>query len=215
MTRSYSEWRLEKLSDPRRAARYLNAAKKDSKEAFLHALKNVIQANQVAKVAREAGVSRESVYRSFSAEGNPTFDTLSAILEAVDIDFSFSPIVHAASESQSGPLTVGGAIEAKTLNGNVPKLSFMGAGAVAYFLPANVLGTSVDVNPINCQQGAAPWIVVNIQDNLSAAVQGTIQTSGSMVRWGTIDQSQNTMINVDCLKPLSRSTGSVRECVNA
>jgi probable addiction module antidote protein len=89
MVKTYSQWRLEKLSDPERAARYLNAAKRDSKEAFLHAVKNVVQANQVARVAREAGVSRESVYRSFSADGNPTFDTLSAILEALNIGIEF------------------------------------------------------------------------------------------------------------------------------
>jgi probable addiction module antidote protein len=98
-TASYNEWRLEKLSDPVRAARYLNAAKKDSKEALLYALKNVIQANQVAKIAREAGISRESVYRSFSAEGNPTFDTLSDVLVALDIDYEFMPKAYAGARS--------------------------------------------------------------------------------------------------------------------
>jgi probable addiction module antidote protein len=110
-TRSYSEWRLEKLSDPVRAARYLNAAKKDSKEALLYALKNVIQANQVAKIAREAGISRESVYRSFSAEGNPTFDTLSDVLVALDIDYEFIPKEH----SSSGPSPSPGAGKGKTM----------------------------------------------------------------------------------------------------
>jgi len=33
-TRSYSSWRADKLSDPERAARYLNAALNESKEAF-------------------------------------------------------------------------------------------------------------------------------------------------------------------------------------
>lgn len=99
--KTYAAWRLEKLSDPKRAARYLNAAKRDSKEAFLHAVKNVVQANQVARVAREAGVSRESVYRSFSAEGNPTFDTLSSVLEALNIGIEFVP-TGSASEGGSG-----------------------------------------------------------------------------------------------------------------
>jgi probable addiction module antidote protein len=98
-TKRYSAWRNEKIEDPVRAARYLNAARKESKEAFLHAVKNVVQANQVTRVAREAGVSRENVYRSFSAEGNPTFDTLSAVLEALNIQIEFSPLV---SESEHG-----------------------------------------------------------------------------------------------------------------
>jgi probable addiction module antidote protein len=100
--KTYAAWRVEKLSDPKRAARYLNAAKRDSKEAFLHAVKNVIQANQVARVAREAGVSREGVYRSFSAEGNPTFDTLSSVLEALNIGIEFVPAGSIASEGRSG-----------------------------------------------------------------------------------------------------------------
>jgi probable addiction module antidote protein len=87
--KTYAQWRLEKLSNPERAARYLNAAKRDSREAFLHAIKNVVQANQVARIAREAGVSRESVYRSFSADGNPTFDTLSSVLDALNIGIEF------------------------------------------------------------------------------------------------------------------------------
>ncbi len=177
-TRSYSEWRLEKLSDPARAARYMNAAKKDSKEAFLHALKNVIQANQVARVAREAGVSRESVYRSFSAEGNPTYDTLSSILEAVDIDLLFDPM-HSASKSQSGPHTATVTfattqectIESETLNGNISKQGFMAGGAVRFFLPDNVVNApATGASPYshsvcnNWQSGVSPLGTVQEQD---------------------------------------------------
>jgi probable addiction module antidote protein len=86
-TRKYSQWRLEKLSDPERAARYLNAAKRESKEAFLYALKNVIQAHQVSKIAKDAGVSRESVYRSFSADGNPTLYTFDSVLDVLGMDW--------------------------------------------------------------------------------------------------------------------------------
>ncbi len=140
-TRTYGQWRLERLADPARAARYLNAAKKESKEAFLHALKNVIQAREVAKVAREAGVSRESVYRSFSADGNPTYDTLSAVLEAVDIDFSFAPIVHVAYGPQrlEPATTCSGGVDVDAPNGNIAKNGFFETGAVKYFLPENVV----------------------------------------------------------------------------
>jgi probable addiction module antidote protein len=99
--RTYSQWRQEKLTDPERVARYLTAAKRESREAFLHAVKNVIQANQVTKIAKEVGVTRESVYRSFSAEGNPAFYTIDAVLEALDIEIGFSPTAKTA-----GPLPV-------------------------------------------------------------------------------------------------------------
>jgi probable addiction module antidote protein len=111
--KTYNQWRLEKLSSPEQAARYLNAAKRDSKEALLDAVKNVIQANQVARVAREAGVARESVYRSFSAEGNPTFDTLDSVLAAVGIKITFeaedssSPANPFAGGSSPAPVNIG------------------------------------------------------------------------------------------------------------
>lgn len=91
-TRSFSEWRQQKLADPTRAVRYLKAAKKESNEAFLHAVKNVIQANEVARIAREVGVSRESIYRSFSAEGNPAFHTVEDILKVVGIELDFKVV---------------------------------------------------------------------------------------------------------------------------
>ena len=85
--KTYAQWRQDKLSDPSRALRYLRAAKADSREAFFHAIKNVIQANQVTRIARKVGVARESVYRSFSAEGNPAFTTLESVLAEVGIVF--------------------------------------------------------------------------------------------------------------------------------
>lgn len=97
-TKTYAQWRQEKLADPERAARYLNAAYRDSKEAFQYAVLNVIQAHKVAKVAKHVGVARESVYRSFSADGNPAFYTVDAVMKLADIDIEFK----AASERHRG-----------------------------------------------------------------------------------------------------------------
>ena len=82
-TRPYREVLLERLANPEVAAYYLNAAIEDSPESFLKALKNVAQAHQMAKVAKDAGVQRETLYRSFSEQGNPTFATLSSVLGAL------------------------------------------------------------------------------------------------------------------------------------
>ncbi len=85
--KTYAQWRQEKLAEPARAVRYLRAASRESNEAFLHAVKNVIQANQVTKIAKEVGVARESIYRSFSEEGNPAYLTVKAVLEAIGLEF--------------------------------------------------------------------------------------------------------------------------------
>jgi probable addiction module antidote protein len=103
-TRSYSDWRQQKLADPVRAVRYLKAAKKQSNEAFLHAVKNVIQANEVARIARKVGVSRESIYRSFAADGNPAFHTVDDILKVVGIELDFK--VVGVGEPTSTPSNV-------------------------------------------------------------------------------------------------------------
>ena len=37
----------------------------------------------MSRVAKDAGVQRETLYRSFSEQGNPTFETLSSVLGAL------------------------------------------------------------------------------------------------------------------------------------
>ena len=89
-TKPYRASLLTALADPNEAAHYLNAAIEDSSEMFLKALRNVAQARQMAKVAREAGVTRESLYRATSEAGNPTLETLLSILQAMDLKMEFA-----------------------------------------------------------------------------------------------------------------------------
>ncbi len=87
-TTSYRQSLLNALQDPLEASAYLNAALEDSPKAFLKALKNVAQARQMSRVAKDAGIQRETLYRSFSEQGNPTFETLSSVLEALGMKLS-------------------------------------------------------------------------------------------------------------------------------
>jgi probable addiction module antidote protein len=85
---SYHHALLESLKDPEEAREYLNAALDDSSKAFLKALKNVAQANSMTRVAREAGIQRETLYRSLSETGNPTWETLLGVLTTVGFHFT-------------------------------------------------------------------------------------------------------------------------------
>ena len=76
-TRPYRDLRLERLANPEVAAHYLNVTLENSPGEFLSALRNVAKARQMAKVAKEAGVQRETLYRSLSEQGNPTWGYLS------------------------------------------------------------------------------------------------------------------------------------------
>lgn len=50
---------------------------------FIHALNTAARAKGMTEVARQAGVTRASLYKSLSAEGNPRFETISKIIEAL------------------------------------------------------------------------------------------------------------------------------------
>lgn len=84
-TKSYRSYLHSKLNNPIVAANYLNAALEDSAEAFLRALRNVSEAHRMAKVAEDAGLSREAMYRTLSDEGNPRLRSLEGILKAVGL----------------------------------------------------------------------------------------------------------------------------------
>ena len=53
---------------------------------FISALGDVARAYSMGRVADAAGVSRESLYRSFSAEGNPRFATVMNALTAMGLE---------------------------------------------------------------------------------------------------------------------------------
>ena len=79
----------ELRADPRLAAEYLNAAAEEGDpRVYLAALRTVAEAEGMAKVAKAAGVPRESLYRALSPDGNPRFSTLHAILTAAGLRLS-------------------------------------------------------------------------------------------------------------------------------
>jgi probable addiction module antidote protein len=73
--------------DPKFAAAYLRAALEDADEpgALLPALRHLAQAQGIAKVAKAAGVERESLYRALSLRGNPRLSTLVAVTKAIGL----------------------------------------------------------------------------------------------------------------------------------
>ena len=70
------------------AAEYLKAALEDSEDpgVLLIALRRIAEARGgIAKVAKAAGIERESLYRALSAKGNPRLSTLVAVTRAVGL----------------------------------------------------------------------------------------------------------------------------------
>lgn len=52
------------------------------------ALGVVARAKGMTEIARETGLSREQLYRSFSEKGNPTLKTMIAVMRAVGVDMT-------------------------------------------------------------------------------------------------------------------------------
>jgi probable addiction module antidote protein len=85
---SHEEAVIRKLRDnPRFAAEYLQAALEEDGEprVLLIALRRVVQARGIAKIAKTAGVQRESLYRALSKHGNPRLSTLAAVTKAIGL----------------------------------------------------------------------------------------------------------------------------------
>ena len=92
---SHHQREVEELREDREfAVEYLRAALEslsdpEDRGVSLLMLRAVAEAyGGMAKVAAQAGISRESLYRSLSPKGNPTFKTLTAIVNAMGLRLS-------------------------------------------------------------------------------------------------------------------------------
>ncbi len=93
-SRSHDEAIVRKLrKDPEFAAEYLRAALDDTDEprVLLLTLRHLAQAEGIARIAKAAGVQRESLYRALSPEGNPRLSTLVAVTKAIGLKLTVEP----------------------------------------------------------------------------------------------------------------------------
>ncbi len=82
---SYDDYLVRSLKDPKRAAAYLNAALDDEDpRVFLLALRHVAEARGgIAGLAARSRLNRESLYRMLSKKGNPSLQSLGALLASL------------------------------------------------------------------------------------------------------------------------------------
>ena len=92
-SRAYEDGLKEALADPGEAAAYLSAALEDGDPGvFLLALKDVAAVHGgIAKVARDARLNRESMYRMLSEKGNPTVASLKVVLRSLGLRLAVTP----------------------------------------------------------------------------------------------------------------------------
>ena len=78
----------EHLNTPEDMAAYLEASieEADGDAAFIaKALGDIARAKGMTQVARDAGLSRESLYKALSGDRSPGFDTILKVMKALDL----------------------------------------------------------------------------------------------------------------------------------
>ena len=91
-SKDYKEGLLKRLRDPGYAAGYLaDVLESESQEAFLIAVKNVLDAREanISKFSKKTGLSRQAVYHALSKKGNPRLSTLNMILKTAGLRITF------------------------------------------------------------------------------------------------------------------------------
>lgn len=89
MTEQFTRWdSAEYLKTEEDMANYLDACMGEAGDdpAFIaKALGTIARARGMTQVARDAGLSRESLYRALSGEGNPEFETILKVVKALGL----------------------------------------------------------------------------------------------------------------------------------
>jgi probable addiction module antidote protein len=98
----YDAFLIEMLQDEGRAVAYLKAALSEpDPRVFLIALRNVAQAHGgIGKIAMRSGLNRETLYRTLSKDGNPSLQSLGALLGAMGIRLSVEGMQSGAARKR-------------------------------------------------------------------------------------------------------------------
>ena len=90
--KDYHKYLIESLKDPAEAVEYLNVSleeAEDMPELFLAALRNVAEAHGISRLAKKTKLNREYLYTMLSKKGNPRYQSLIRLLQAMGIRLSF------------------------------------------------------------------------------------------------------------------------------
>lgn len=77
------------ISSPEDVAAYLEAAFEDGDAATITTILGALARSEgIARIAREAGVSREGLYKALSETGDPRLSTLLGVLKALGLQLT-------------------------------------------------------------------------------------------------------------------------------
>ena len=95
------------LDDEQTVVAYLNEVLAEGEpSAVIAALGTVARARGMAKLARSTGLGRESLYKTLSSDGNPSFKTVLNVAAALGYSFNVRVLHPRSSREKSSPAPV-------------------------------------------------------------------------------------------------------------
>lgn len=90
------------LDSPEAIAAYLaESMKANDTESLIHALAEVAKAKGINKVAKDAGVNRESLYKVLKSGAKTRFETIRKLMTAIGVELTVQPIATLAVASKA------------------------------------------------------------------------------------------------------------------
>jgi probable addiction module antidote protein len=92
-TLTVTKWNLaDEIETKEDVAGIIEAALEENDAAFLFkVIGDIARSKGMAQIARELGLNRESLYVALSPEGNPSFTTVSKVLNVLGFQLSIRP----------------------------------------------------------------------------------------------------------------------------
>lgn len=82
------------LDDEQSQAAFLEDAAESGDSSYIaHAFGVVARARGMTQIAKEAGVTREALYKSLSVDGDPRLSTLLGVMKALNLRFKVESLV--------------------------------------------------------------------------------------------------------------------------
>ena len=83
---------LEYLDSEEAMAAYLNAALEEGDVSMISvALGDIARAKGMTKLSKETGVTRDGLYKALSQTGNPSFDLVQKVVNALGLKIEVAP----------------------------------------------------------------------------------------------------------------------------
>jgi probable addiction module antidote protein len=92
---------LDYLLNDKMLVEYLEAVIDEDVSYLPTAIGTVIKAKGINEIEKQSGIKRETLYKAFSENGNPTLKTLSQILSAFNIRLSVASILPETKQQPS------------------------------------------------------------------------------------------------------------------